>query len=135
MSSFLGAAASGGALVVLARNVPVSLATTAAQAICTPSQSFVPLYFTLRSGATAWSTTGSFAVGYTGALAAFVATVVATSLPTTVNFVSQVLGTEDASGSTAAPVIRAAGTVVYFSMVQIEPTATTSYVDLLGYIY
>jgi hypothetical protein len=130
MASFLGAGASGAGLLVLARNVPVSLATTAAQAVFTAAQDCVPLFCVLRAGATAWSATGSFKVGTTGALTSLVATTVATSLPTTVN---QINNCFPASGATSVPAI-ASGTVVYFSMVQVEPTATQSFVDLVGYV-
>lgn len=130
MASFLGASAPGGTMVVLARNVSVSLATTAAQTLFTAGQACVPLFVMARSGATAWSATGSYMVGVTGALFSLVATTVATSLPTT----AQKLNACFTSGATTFPVI-AAGDSVYFSMVQVEPTATVGRVDVIGYVY
>lgn len=130
MSSFTGAAAAGGAMVVLARGVTVSVATTAAQAIYTSVQTAVPLFFTLRAPNVALSATTSYQVGITGSLASLVATVVATSLPTTAGQRSSCL---PASGATTM-VPLAPGAVVYFSAVQVDPTATTAVVDLVGYL-
>ena len=130
MSSFLGAAASGGGMVVLARNVTVSVATTAAQAIYTSAQTCVPMFFNIRSPNVALSATTSYKVGITGSLASYVATVVATSLPTTACQLSACL---PASGATTGVPLAPAG-VVYFSAVQVDPTATTAVVDLLGYL-
>ena len=133
MSSFLGASDGTGAMVVLARNVQVSVSTTAAQAICTPAQRCVPLYAVLRAGATALSATTSFKVGATGALASIVATVVATSLATGAAncFMAPAVGVTAASASATTV---AAGATIYFSAVQVDPTATTSFVDLIGYL-
>jgi hypothetical protein len=83
----------------------------------------------LRAGATAFGSTTSFAVGVTGALSAIVATKVATSLPTTVNFYVP------ATSSTASTIL-SAGTVVYWNAVQIDGgTATAGALDILGYVY
>lgn len=133
MASFLGAADTTGAMVVLARNVQVSVSTTAAQAIYTATQRCVPLYAVLRAGATALSSTTSFKVGVTGALAAIVATTVATSLPTGASNCMIVPAVGAAAGSTASVSVASAA-VVYFSAVQVDPTATTSFVDLIGYL-
>jgi hypothetical protein len=140
MASFLGAGTGssmpdgGGALCVLARNVSISVATTAAQAIFTAGQRCMPLYFVLRAGATALSSTTSFKVGVTGALTSLVNTTVATSLPTGASnaMMCPVVGAA-AAATTAVSV--AAGASVYFSAVQVDPTATTSACDLIGYVF
>lgn len=134
MSSFLGACDPSGGLVVLARNVQVSVSTTAAQAIYTAGgQRAVPMYAVLRAGATALSATTSFKVGVTGALAAVVPTIVATSLATSASSCMGVPCVGLAAGSTAAVTVAPAA-VVYFSAVQVDPTATTSFIDLIGYL-
>lgn len=131
MASFLGADAAGVRMAVLANNVSVNVATTAAQALCTPAQRCVPLFAVLRCGATAFGATTSFKIGITGSLAALVATTVATSLPTTAQ---QVVATFT-SGATTAPVPVAAGATIYFSTVQVDGgTATTAQCDLIGYL-
>ena len=133
MASFLGAADTTGAMVVLARNVQVSVSTTAAQSIYTATQRCVPLYAVLRAGATALSATTSFKVGVTGALAALVATTVATSLPTGASNCLMVPVVGGAAVSTAAVTVAPTASV-YFSAVQVDPTATTCFVDLIGYL-
>lgn len=132
MSSFLGSAAAGASLVVLADNVSVSLVTTAAQVIATPGQRCLPLYFVLRSTATALSATTSFKVGVTTALTSIVATTLATSLPSTGQ---QITACFTSGATTNVAQVPAAGNV-YFSLVQIETgSATTGNVDLIGYVY
>lgn len=129
MSSFLGAVAPGAVAGVLAANVQVSVSAATAQAVFTAGQRCVVTGFCLRAGATALSATTSFQVGVTTSLAAIVPTTIATSLATTANFY---IGR--ATATTALTVIAAAG-VVYFAPVQVDPTATTCFVDVLGYTY
>lgn len=127
MASFLGASTAGTGLVTF--STQISVATTAAQIIATPPQRFQPLYAVLRAPNVALSATTSFKVGVTTALFQIVATTVATSLPTTA---SQVIATFTSGATTNAPVAATAN--VYFSAVQVDPTAVTAYIDLVGYI-
>lgn len=131
MSSFLtlGVPPAGVGPGVLTTNVAVVVNATTATAVYTAPARCVVTGVVLRSGATAYGTTTSFKVGVTGALAAIVATTVATSLPTTCNFYVP------ATVTTAATAL-AAASVVYFSTVQVDGgTATASTVDILGYVY
>lgn len=135
MSSFLGAAAQGSAYVVLAKGVTVDLTTTAAQALCTPSQAYRVTEITIRSGATAGtSATAAFSVGYTAALSSLIATTTYTSMPSTTTTTGTFI-VRPASGSTAqVPSVGAAGATVYFSMTVVSTGATSATVDLLGYL-
>lgn len=128
MSSFLGVMTPGSTLGVLTSNVQVSVSAATAQAVYTGVQRCVVTGVTLRAGATALSATTSFAVGVTGATASIVPTKVATSLATTVNFHVPV------TASTASTIV-GSGVVVYFTPVQVDPTATTCFIDLIGYTY
>lgn len=132
MSSFLGSSDPTGGFVVLARNVTINPGTTTPQAIYTAgSQRAVPLYFVLRAGATALSSTTSYKVGVTGALTALVNTTVATSLPTGASN-CQVVSCLTSGATTAVTV--APGASVYFTGVQVDPTVTASTCDLIGYL-
>lgn len=131
MSSYFGLPAGvGGSLAVLARGVSVSVTSTAAQAVFTAPQACVVTACVLRSPNVALSATTSFKVGHTGALTNLIATTVATSLPT--NAIMNCTTANTSSVTTG--VATAAGAIVYFSPVVVDPTAVSATIDLLGYV-
>ncbi len=132
MSSYLGLPGGlSGAFGVLARGVSVSVTSTAAQAVFTAPQACVVTSVVVRSPNVALSATTSFKVGHTGALTNLIATTVATSLATTAVMNCTTANT----GSVTTGITTAAGAVVYFSPVVVDPTAVTAVVDVLGYVF
>lgn len=135
MSSFLGAGQAGVGFVCLAAGVTVNLATTDAQALCTPTQKYRVTQLILKSGVTAGtSATAAFSLGYTAALSSFITATTYTSMPSTTTTTGTFIATP-ASGSTAqVPGYGAAGATVYFSMTTVSTGATSATVDVIGYL-
>lgn len=135
MSSFLGAATSGSANVVLCKNVTVDLTTTAAQVLCTPTQGGFVTHCVIRNGVTAGtSATAAFTVGYTAALASIIGSHTLTSMPSTTTTTGTYIATPVQGSTAQVPGTFTAGQTIYFSMTTVSTGATSASVDLLGYL-
>lgn len=135
MSSYAGASAPGTGYVVLAKGVTVNLATTDAQALCTPSQGGFVTHCIVRNGVTAGtSATAAFTVGYTAALASIIGTATMTSMPSTTTTTGTFIATPVSRSTAQVPGTFTAGQTLYFSMAVVSSAATSASVDLLGYL-